>query len=134
MPPFTVNNDGSCQTFTDARWLEEEDIDTIRRWVAAETPEGDATLGVPEPPETPKLSGPGVRTMATPELYVPKAGLLPGAAADDYRCFLVDPELATDQYMTGFGSSPAMRGWSITCSCSTSIPRAAAVRRRTRMP
>ena len=27
MPPFTVNNDGSCQTFTDARWLEEEDID-----------------------------------------------------------------------------------------------------------
>jgi mono/diheme cytochrome c family protein len=106
MPPFTVNNDGSCQTFTDARWLADEEIDTIARWVAAATPEGDASLGMPEPPETPKLSGPGVRNMVTPELYVPKAGLLPDAALDDYRCFLVDPELASDQYLVGFEIVP----------------------------
>jgi hypothetical protein len=106
MPPFTVNNDGSCQTFTDARWLEDDDIDTIARWVAAATPEGDASLGIPEPPETPKLSGPGVRSMVTPELYVPQAGLVPGAMEDDYRCFLVDPELETDKYLVGFEIAP----------------------------
>jgi len=106
MPPFTVNNDGSCQTFTDARWLGDDDIDTFANWIAAGTPAGDASLGVPAPPETPKLDGPGVRTMATPELYVPQAGLVAGAVEDDYRCFLVDPELASDQYLVGFEILP----------------------------
>ncbi len=106
MPPFTANNDGSCQTFVDARWLADEEIDTIARWVAADTPEGDATLGVPPAPETPKLEGPSVRSMATPDLYVPAAGAVPGAADDDYRCFLVDPELESDKYLVGFEIVP----------------------------
>jgi hypothetical protein len=106
MPPFTANNDGSCQTFVDARWLADDEIDTIARWVAADTPEGDAALGVPPPPETPKLTGASVRSVSTPELYVPKAGTVPGAADDDYRCFLVDPELDTEQYLVGFEIVP----------------------------
>lgn len=106
MPPFTANNDGSCQTFVDARWLADDEIDTIARWVAKGTPEGDAALGVPPTPDTPKLEGPSVQSMATPELYVPTPGTVPGAVDDDYRCFLVDPELDTDRYLVGFEIVP----------------------------
>lgn len=106
MPPFTVNNDGSCQTFADARWLADEEIDTVARWIDGGTAEGDAGLGMPPPPEQPVLTGAGVRSMSTPSDYVPKAGVVPGTNADDYRCFLVDPELATEQYLVGFEILP----------------------------
>jgi hypothetical protein len=106
MPPFTANNDGSCQTFADARWLEDDEIDAIASWIDAGLPEGDASLGVPEPPDPPVLTGPGVESFSTPELYVPKTGIIPGAVEDDYRCFLVDPELETDKYLVGFQILP----------------------------
>jgi len=106
MPPFNVNNDGSCHTFTDARWLADEEIDTIAQWIAAELPEGDASLGVPEPPATPTLTGAGVRSVSTPAAYEPQPGVVPGTEADDYRCFLVDPELAADRYLVGFEIVP----------------------------
>ena len=31
---------------------------------------------------------------------------VPGAADDDYRCFLVDPELDADRYLVGFEIVP----------------------------
>ncbi|HET6585028.1 MAG TPA: hypothetical protein VFG69_16340, partial [Nannocystaceae bacterium] len=71
MPPFTVNNDGSCQSFVDARWLSDDEIDTVARWVDGGTMEGDASLGMPSPPEQPALTGAGVRSIATPPDYVP---------------------------------------------------------------
>ena len=39
-----------------------------------------------------------------PEDYTPSAPT--GVGTDDYRCFLLDPKLARDQFITGFNVLP----------------------------
>ncbi len=43
-------------------------------------------------------------TVRMPESYTPSAPT--GVGTDDYRCFLLDPELADDQFITGFNVLP----------------------------
>jgi hypothetical protein len=43
-------------------------------------------------------------TLRMPEDYTPSAPT--GVGTDDYRCFLLDPKLATDQFITGFNVLP----------------------------
>src|SRR5512138_1758061 len=40
MPPMPVNNDGSCNTYSNARWLTSEEIATLGAWAQAGAPEG----------------------------------------------------------------------------------------------
>ena len=49
---------------------------------------------------------PGERrvTVRMPETYTPSAPT--GSGTDDYRCFLLDPKLAEDQFITGFNILP----------------------------
>ena len=49
---------------------------------------------------------PGERrvTVRMPETYTPSAPT--GSGTDDYRCFLLDPKLAEDQFITGFNVLP----------------------------
>lgn len=94
MPPMPVNNDGSCQTFSNARWLSDQEIALVVDWVDAGSP-----LGAPEqdyafPPIT-ELADPDV-TLVT-DSYVPN-----GERNDDYRCFVVDPGNETDVFITGY--------------------------------
>lgn len=106
MPPFNVNNDGTCNTFTDARWLSDEEMEIIDRWVDEGTPEGDASLGMPEPPPVPRLEGPKVRLLRYEQPYQPVAENIAVAATDDYQCFLLDPQLDRDQFIVGFDVEP----------------------------
>ena len=105
MPPWNVNNDGSCQTYHDARWLFDDEIETLREWADLEAPEGDATLGVPEPPAPRTLEGPAVVSHYTPR-YTPVAAGIEAAEFDDYQCFLIDPELVSDRFLVGFDVVP----------------------------
>src|SRR4051812_39164792 len=41
MPPIPAVADGSCQTFKDAHWLDNAEIERIARWSAEGAPEGD---------------------------------------------------------------------------------------------
>jgi hypothetical protein len=43
-------------------------------------------------------------TVRMPEDYTPSAPT--GTGTDDYRCFLLDPKVATDQFITGFNVLP----------------------------
>ncbi len=43
-------------------------------------------------------------TVAMPEEYTPSAPT--GAGTDDYRCFLLDPKVKSDQFITGFNVLP----------------------------
>lgn len=100
MPPFHIDNSGSCNTYRDARWLSDADIATIDAWVAGGTPEGDPANAPALPGPTPGLDRVDTTvTMATD--YTPNA-----AQSDDYRCFLVDPALAADRYLTGYEVKP----------------------------
>src|SRR5688572_14011872 len=42
MPPMTVDASGSCRTYKDARWLDDNEIALIEEWAAAGAPEGEA--------------------------------------------------------------------------------------------
>ena len=48
-------------------------------------------------------AGESLRTVTSPVSYTPKA---PTTGTDDYRCFVLDPKLAKDQFVTGFDITP----------------------------
>lgn len=103
MPPMPVNNDGSCYTYKNARWLSDEQIELFRSWVDAGAPLGDPA-DAPSPPsdERPRLSG----ELAKFDIgldYTPRPA--PGES-DEYRCFVVDPEIAEDSFITGYDIVP----------------------------
>lgn len=105
MPPFVANNDGSCNTFADARWLSDDEIDLFARWADAGAPEGDASLPRPQPPIPEVLAGDDIVTLSSPEGYVPVAD--DSGGADDYQCFLVDPGVVdAARYLIGFEVVP----------------------------
>lgn len=96
MPPFNLDSSGACNTYVDARWLDEADIAAIEAWAQAGAPAGAPAN---EPPEV----APGWQldrvdlTVTMPEPYTPSA-----AQEDEYRCFILDPGLTRDVFVTGF--------------------------------
>src|SRR5688500_4342919 len=84
MPPMPVNNDGTCNTYSNARWLSQAEIDQISAWAEAGAPEGDDS-NAPELPEPPKeLENPDAMIDIGVD-YVPNQA----DGHDDYRCFVV---------------------------------------------
>lgn len=100
MPPFNPNNCGHCNTFQDARWLTSEEIATISAWAEAGAPSGDLAKA-PAPPAPPEGLTEANGTWDMGVSYTPNAKV-----TDDYRCFLVDPKLASDQFITGYEVVP----------------------------
>jgi hypothetical protein len=103
MPPFVLNNDGSCNTYKEARWLTDAQIATIDRWAQGGAPEGDVTKAiVMTPPPLPKIDRVDM-TLDMGTSYTPDA-----AVFDDYRCFIVDPQIAADTFITAFDVRPGV--------------------------
>lgn len=100
MPPFLADNSGDCQTFAHAKWLTDEEIDLLNQWAETGAKEGDPANEHATVPTPDVLTDPTV-TVSPPEAYTPD-----GTASDDYRCFIVDPEQATDTYLTAFQVNP----------------------------
>jgi mono/diheme cytochrome c family protein len=100
MPPFHINNHGDCNTYRDAQWLSDEEIATIAAWVDGGSLEGNPADAPPLPAEPPGLDKVS-KTLDMGVKYTPDASL-----SDDYRCFLVDPGLAEDHYLTAYHVKP----------------------------
>jgi hypothetical protein len=100
MPPFNLDNSGDCNTYEDARWLTDEEIATLGAWVDADTPSGDLSKA-PPPPELPTGLEGKITTLDPGVSYLPDQTL-----DDDYRCFLVDPGLTSDRFLTGYEVKP----------------------------
>ena len=102
MPPFHADNSGECQTFEHSPWLSDEEIATISSWVAQDMPEGEvAAVSLPSFEEAPFQ---GTHTVSF-EPYEANFAL----ASDDYRCFIVDPEIEQEGFLTGFEVLPSNR-------------------------
>jgi hypothetical protein len=104
MPPSTIDDSGSCQTFDNARWLSDEQIATIKDWADSGAPEGDPL----PPPPLPTLDSLDDANFSVemPEEYQP----VPSSdhPNDDYRCFVLDgPE--ADGFVTGYEILPGVR-------------------------
>ena len=102
MPPFHVDNSGDCHSFEHSPWLSDDEISTIATWVANDTPEGTvADISYPSFEEAPFEGTHSV----TFEPYNADFA----TAADDYRCFIVDPQVETEGFLTGFEVLPSNR-------------------------
>jgi hypothetical protein len=97
MPPFLADNSGDCATYEDANWLTDAEIETISRWVKTGMKEGDASASPVFEVNEDHIAEPSV-LLTPPEAYTPNSI----RDDDDYRCFVIDPELATDKYITEY--------------------------------
>lgn len=106
MPPWGVTDDGSCNSWRDSTALSDAEIATITAWFDAGMPEGEPVddLGVPELP-----SLEGALSGSTP-VFVPEAIGGDLMENDEYRCFLVDPGIESDGYLTGSAVTPGNPG------------------------
>ncbi len=96
MPPWPPTTDGDCPDFVGNRRLPEADIDLVKNWVSAGMPKGTGPEPMIPPPQ-----GFGQLDGISVEIG-PSAPYTPVGTTDDYRCFLVDPQLATDKFITAY--------------------------------
>ena len=102
MPPFHADNSGDCQHFEHSLWLLEEEIDTIALWAQEGTPEGEvADVEIPSFEEEPFSTTHSVSFDPYEANFA--------SSADDYRCFIVDPLIKQEGYLTGFEVRPSNR-------------------------
>lgn len=66
-------------------------------------PQADQEPSEPATDASPTMSEDGIVTVALAEPYTPSSQT---AASDDYRCFLIDTQLAEDRFVTGVRFSP----------------------------
>lgn len=103
MPPWLVTDDGTCGEFKHSRWLPQENVDLLVAWAGSGMVEGEPRedLTIPDPPG---LEG-DVTEIGTPN-FVPEIQGGELAEFDEYRCFLIDPELTGDRFLTGYDVVP----------------------------
>ncbi|MCA9488331.1 MAG: monooxygenase [Myxococcales bacterium] len=98
MPPYLVDAGGDCQEFVDPGWLSEEEITTLEAWAEA---------GAPSGPSVEPLVGSPLARMDDPDVMLDiGVDFLPNESPDQYRCFITDPGLVTDRYLTGYDVFP----------------------------
>ena len=68
------------------------------------SPDEHAATPASDPKPKPLRVGERRVTLAMPEAYTPSAPN--GVGTDDYRCFILDPELARDSFLTGTNVLP----------------------------
>jgi hypothetical protein len=104
MPPFNADNSGKCNTFKNALWLSDAEIATLKAWSDNGALEGDLSHAPKMPEPAPLMAADAVATMDVP--YTPAVTY---GGGEDYRCFVVDPKLTADGYLTAFQVVPGER-------------------------
>jgi hypothetical protein len=102
MPPWLMNEDGSCQHFESSRYLREDEIQTIVEWAEAGAPEGTPGAGI-EAPSTGHLDA--AVPYQTPD-FTPVAVGDALARFDEYRCFRLGAPLESTTFLTGYEVLP----------------------------
>jgi hypothetical protein len=100
MPPMPVDNSGDCNTYSNARWLNDGEIALLAAWDAAGAPEGDPARTPPVPQPAGGLDRVDL-TLDAGTAYTPNP-----TRSDDYRCFVVDPGTSSDAFVTGYEVLP----------------------------
>jgi len=108
MPPWMPGPDSAPIIGRDQRRLTPSELSTLSAWAAGGAPLGSrADLHV-TPSLGAGLTGPGTTiALAPPKAYLPHAA---GGAIDDYHCFVLDPHLTHDVYVTGALIKPQRTG------------------------
>ncbi|MEW6431573.1 MAG: hypothetical protein AB1730_08680 [Myxococcota bacterium] len=103
MPPW-MPDPGCGGPFVGERIMTQQEIDTLVQWSQAGAPEGNPA-DAPPAPDGGLVGLPRVdATLTMTEPYTPSAAL-----TDDYRCFVVDPQLASAKRVVGYDIQPGVK-------------------------
>ena len=103
MPPMPVDNGGACNTYANARWLDDGEIATFQAWAEQGAPEGDPALAMPAPGLPSGLGRVDAELVMASE-YSPQHD--DPSHHDDYHCFVLPAPSADDAFVTGFEVVP----------------------------
>jgi hypothetical protein len=108
MPPWPPGPSSPRYVGQELRTLTGSQRDTVLRWAKAQlvrpgAPRGRAPVGTPRAGAAAPKAGESVLDLRMPAAYTPRRS---GGATDDYRCFLLDPKLATDAFVTSARIDP----------------------------
>jgi hypothetical protein len=106
MPPWPPGPASPDFVGQEDRQLTAEERATIRAWAKAGGRAAGAGAGKPAAVESDVRAGERLLSIAMPSTYKPRAK---GGATDDYRCFLLDPQLAEDSFATSADIVPGAR-------------------------
>jgi hypothetical protein len=103
MPPWPPGADSPAYVGQQGRILSAAERRTILGWVRTGAKiDGRALRAKPQPP-VPVRPGESIVRVAMPSSYRPRA---PAGGTDDYRCFLLDPKLAGNGFVTSARIEP----------------------------
>lgn len=100
MPPFYADQDGDCNQFRDAHWLDATEMETLVAWINGGKLEGDPAASVAPPPPPGGLP----QTDLVIDLGAPFT--VPTATPDYFACFVVDA-IGADKFVTGAHVKPS---------------------------
>lgn len=100
MPPFYADQNGDCNTFKDAHWLEDDEMATLVSWINGDQLEGDPANSV-APPPPPAGQLPQVDHVV--DLGAPFT--VDTSKPDSFRCFVVDA-IGADKFVVGAHVKP----------------------------
>jgi hypothetical protein len=108
MPPWMPGPDSAALVGRDHRRLTSRELQTLAAWAASGAPAGNPADRRSKPSTGAGLGGPG-RTISLqpPHAYVPHAA---GGGIDDYHCFVLDPKLKRNVFVTGALIQPQRTG------------------------
>jgi hypothetical protein len=108
MPPWMPGPDSAPLVGRDKRRLTANELRTLAAWASAGAPAGHPADRRSRPSTGAGLGGPG-RTieLSPPRAYTPHA---PGGGIDDYHCFVLDPKLKQNVFVTGALIRPQRTG------------------------
>jgi len=108
MPPWMPGDDSAAIIGRDARRLTATELATLAAWAANGAPAGNPADRHSKPSTGAGLAGAGrVVTLAPPRAYSPHA---PAGGIDDYHCFVLDPKLTSDAFVTAALIRPQRTG------------------------
>jgi Copper type II ascorbate-dependent monooxygenase, C-terminal domain len=108
MPPWMPGDDSAPIVGRDVRRLTATELATLAQWAAAGAPAGSASDRHSKPSLGAGLGGPGTTLVLAPNrAYTPHAA---NGAIDDYHCFVLDPKLKQDTFVTAALIKPQRTG------------------------
>lgn len=103
MPPWPPGPDSPAYVGQSRRVLSAGQRTVLLAWARAGGKIDGPALKAKPPPPVPVRAGESVVRVAMPTAYTPKA---PNGGTDDYRCFLLDPKLSKDGFVTSARIEP----------------------------
>lgn len=109
MPPWGVDNGGSCGTFKDDPHMTSSERTVLAQWLTTRVQNGapiptEKNLRV-KVPTLPTLT-PNGNDVVSLKLSAPYTPNPPTGKVDDYRCFVLDAPSTADRYVTGYEVKP----------------------------